>query len=425
MQQKYSHLLPLLLLAGLLATPPLQGQETNTSSQATDPAVFAQMELLADVLLQVRKNYVEEKTYEELLQGAIRGMLGELDPHSTFLDEAEYTQLKDDTSGSYGGIGIQIGMRDNILTVIAPIEDTPAFRAGLQSGDRILRIDGETTSGMTLRDAVKVLRGPEGESVRLTISAEGTAEEHDVEIVRDRIQVDSVKGARMLRPGIGYVRLTQFDAPAAENLAKALHTLQEEGLQALILDLRSNPGGLLEQAIKVADLFLEPAKTIVSTQGRGRSGREIPFESAGGPFADLPLAVLINGGSASASEIVAGAMQDHNRGILIGDTTYGKGSVQSVIRMGEDDDAAIRLTTAYYYTPGHRLIHDIGIEPDIAVPLDREAWRRVQIRRSHIENPESYAPEDVESYQDVIDPQLERAVDLLDAVLIYQTRFDT
>ncbi len=397
---------------------------TETKTVDTHEDAFSQMELLAQVLLQVRKHYVEERSYEELLQGAIRGMLGGLDPHSAFLDAEEYENLMDETSGSYGGIGIQIGIRDNALTVIAPIEDTPAFRAGIQSGDRITAINGESTSGITLREAVRLLRGPKGEAVRITIMAKDAGEEQEVKIVRARIEITSIKGARVLRHGVGYIRMTQFDTPSSTKLLQAMQELQKGGMKALVLDLRGNPGGLLDQAIKVSSLLLPEGKTIVSTRGRETTKGEIVFTASGGAFPDLPLVVLVNRGSASAAEIVAGAIQDHKRGILIGETTYGKGSVQSVIRMGEKRDSAIRLTTSYYYTPAQRLIHDKGIAPDIEVTLGREEWRRVQIRRAHLESPDTYLPEEVAEYSDVVDRQLERAIDLLEALLIYRQTSD-
>jgi len=407
-----------LVLAGLLPVQVLA--EDPVGLGVEHASAFEQMELLAEVLVQVRRHYVEERSYKELLEGAIQGMLGALDPHSAFLDAEAYEGLLEDTSGAYGGIGIQIGMRDNILTVIAPIEDTPAFRAGVQSGDRIVAIDGESTMGIGLREAVRLLRGTKGTSVRLTVMGRGASEEQEIEIVRDRIEVASVKGARLLEDGIGYVRLTQFDAPATGNLRTALEDLSAQGMQALVLDLRGNPGGLLQQAVETASLFLAPALTVVSTRGRGDADRDAVFRSQGGSFTNLPLVVLVNGGSASAAEIVAGAIQDHRRGILIGDTTYGKASVQTVLQMGSGEgNAAIRLTTAYYHTPLDRQIHEHGIDPDIRIPLEREEWRRVQVRRAHLESPGAYPEEEIADYTDVVDRPLQRARDLLVALLIF------
>ncbi len=412
----------LLLVAGGLYGAPLRAEEELPLGVVHEEA-FQKMELLAQVLLQVRKHYVDELSYEDLLQGAIRGMLGELDPHSAFLDQEEYQNLLDEASGSYGGIGIQIGIRDNTLTVIAPIEGTPAFRAGVQSGDRILSIDGESTSGIALREAVKLLRGEEGTSVRLTIMGRDATEEEDIEMIRERIAVTSVKGARILGNGIGYVRITQFDSQTAASFREALEDLERQGMEALILDLRSNPGGLLQQAIRTAGIFLEEGLTVVSTRGREGANRNLTFGAESSVFVDMPLVVMVNRGSASGSEIVAGAIQDHGRGILIGEKTYGKASVQTVLRMGQaDGDAAIRLTTAQYVTPNGRQIQDIGIHPDIEIPLEREEWRRVQMRRSHLESPENYPDDVVAEYADVEDRQLQRAQDLLEALLILQKK---
>ncbi|MFU8779530.1 MAG: S41 family peptidase [Kiritimatiellia bacterium] len=395
--------------------------ETEEALGAVHEDAFRQMELLGEVLMQVRRNYVEERSYEELLQGAIRGMLGALDPHSAFLDKEAYGHLLEETTGAYGGVGIQIGIRDNTLTVIAPIEDTPAFRAGVQSGDRIIAINGESTAGISLREAVRLLRGAKGTSVRLTVMGRGATEEQDIEIIRGRIEVASVKGPAILGRGVGYVRVTQFDAQSAEKLEEALGDLQKQGMQALILDLRGNPGGLLQQAIRMAGLFLPADARIVSTRGRMDADRDMVFNAQGGVFKDLPMVVLVNGGSASASEIVAGAIQDHRRGIVIGEKTYGKASVQTIIQLGSGEgDAAIRLTTAHYLTPLDRQIHDEGIAPDIDIPLAREEWRRVQVRRTHLESPGTYPDDVVAEYADVVDRQLQRAQDLLDALLIFR-----
>lgn len=397
------------------------------ATHATDSAAnaYQQMELLTEVLLQVRKNYVEERTYEELIHGALNGLLNSLDEHSSFLEPDAFEDLLDDTAGKYGGIGIHIGMQDGVLTVIAPIEDTPAFRAGLQSGDKIVEIDGESTSGKTLRDAVAKLRGEKGAPVKISIIGSGDAEPREVEIIRDVIEVASVKGAKILRDGIGYVRLTQFAEPTASMLRDALKKLHDQGMKALVLDLRGNPGGLLNQAVRVAELFLEQDQIVVTTKGRSDLGIRVEYKAEGDThYTHLPLVVLVNAGSASASEIVAGAIQDHHRGVLIGQKTFGKGSVQSVVRSRTDGESAIRLTTAYYYTPADRLIHKIGIEPDIQVEVGRQEWSRVQIRRAHLENPDAFTDEEKLPFTDVVDAQLQRAMDLLQALLIINRRDD-
>jgi len=409
------------------ALPGLNGRADEPAPKSDDSvqSAYQQMELLTEVLLQVRKHYVEERTYEELLHGALNGLLNSLDPHSSFMEPDEFENLLDDTSGQYGGIGIQIGMRDGMLTVIAPIEDTPAFRAGLQSGDKIVEIDGESTSGITLREAVGKLRGVSGEVVKVSIVGSGDAEPRAIEIVRDVIEVASVKGARMLDGGIAYVRLTQFAEPTAAMLQSALEKLDGEGMKALVLDLRGNPGGLLTQAVRVAELFLPRGQMVVSTRGRGEAGTPVEYRAEGDRhLTEVPLAVLINAGSASAAEIVAGAIQDHRRGVLIGQTTFGKGSVQSVVRSRTDGKSAIRLTTAYYYTPAGRRIHEIGVEPDIRVDIGREEWSRVQRRRAHLESPEAFSAEEKAAVPDAVDVQMQRAVDLLQALLILNRRDD-
>ncbi len=401
--------------------------QTDGASDAgkTDSAenAFRQMELLTEALLQIKKHYVEERTYEQLIHGALSGMLNSLDPHSSFLEPEEYEDLLDDTSGKYGGIGIHIGLRDGVPTVIAPIEDTPAFRAGLQSGDRIIEIEGASTVGIALREAVGKLRGPKGAKVVVTIMSPGEADPRQVEMVRDVIEVASIKGTRIVMDGIAYVRVTQFAQPTAGMLLAALEELSTQGMKGLVLDLRGNPGGLLMQAVQVADIFLARGQTVVLTQGRQGADHAVTYSTEGDSrYSELPLAILINSGSASASEIVAGAVQDNRRGVLVGQTTFGKGSVQSVIRSQTDGASAIRLTTAYYYTPGGRMIHNRGIDPDIQVEMSRDTWRRVQVRRAYLENPELYREEDKSEFMDAVDVQLQRAVDLLQAILILNHR---
>lgn len=426
--------LMLLLIDGALAsnavtndaTVPYPAGMTSTAQVDSVSSAYQQMELLTEVLMQVRHHYVEELTYEELLHGAIDGLLRSLDPHSSFMESEAYEDLLDDTAGQYGGIGIHIGLRNGVLTVIAPIEDTPAFRAGLQSGDMIMEIDGESTANMSLRDAVGRMRGPRGEALVLSVVGAGQTDAREVAIIRDIIEVASVKGARLIAEGIGYVRLTQFAEPTASMLQSALDTLADKGMRALVLDLRGNPGGLLSQAVAVAQVFLEEHAVVVSTRGRSDLGKRVTYRAGGAVrYMDLPMVVLVNAGSASASEIVAGAIQDHRRGVLIGETTYGKGSVQSVIRSRTDGESAIRLTTAHYYTPADRLIHKKGLEPDIKVPVSREQWMRVQRRRARVESPALFTDEEPPEVTEAVDEPLRRAVDLLTALLIVNGQDDS
>jgi carboxyl-terminal processing protease len=395
------------------------GEETGVELEGPE-AAYDNIEMLTEILLHVRDNYVEPKTITEITTGALHGMLRELDPHSDFLEPKDYSDLQEDTSGHFSGIGIHIGMREGVLTVIAPIEDTPAFKAGLLSGDRILKIGEERTVGMSLQDAVDLLRGPRGEPVTITIGRAGAEKPEDVTIVRDDIEVPSVKGVRMMNESVGYIRITQFALPTADEVAEGVRELQEEGMKALILDLRSNPGGLLKAAALVAEPFLGRGDLIVSTRGRDQK-KDLTELRAGGRarYRRFPMVVLVNRGSASASEIVAGALQDHGRAILIGEKTYGKASVQSLIRLKTNEDAAIRLTTAYYYTPHGGAIHGIGIKPDIRIEVEPQAWRRILVRRSHETHPDAYSDEEKARYADAVDIQLERALDLLSAVVIF------
>ena len=371
--------------------------------------------------MHIRKHYVDEKRYQAIAYGALHGMLHSMDPHSGFLEPKAYEGLKEDTRGSFSGIGIHIGIRHGILTVIAPIEDTPAFRAGLISGDRIIEIEGESTSGESLRDAVGKLRGEKGSPVTIKIMREGEEAPRDVAIVRDDIEVSSVKGVRLLTKRIGYIRITQFAEPTAGLLQEGIEALLDQGMEGLVLDLRSNPGGLLRSAVAISEKFIEEGEVVVTTRGRNGEMDE-KIKRAGGAlhYTDLDMAILLNRGSASASEIVAGCLQDHGRAVLVGQKSYGKGSVQSVIRLKADEKAAIRLTTAYYYTPADRLIHNKGIEPDIEVPVTPLEWGKVLVRRAHTENPDVFTDADKADYLDVVDRPLQRAVDMLQAVLIFK-----
>lgn len=396
--------------------------ETNVPAMKDDrDAAYDQIEVLTEIMLHVRKFYVEEKSYKDITAGALHGMLQSLDPHSDFLDESGFKNLQDDTLGKFSGIGIHIGVRDGLLTVIAPIEDTPAFRAGIQSRDRILAINGEKTMTMTMGDAVKRLRGDKGTKVTITVMRQGEDEPRDVDIVRDDIEVPSVKGHRILKDGIGYLRITQFSVPTAAMVQEALDKLTEQKMNALVLDLRHNPGGLLKSAIEIAEKFLQKDALIVTTRGRPGVSEEVKNRAAGDRhYLDFPIVVLVDGGSASASEIVAGALQDHKRAVLIGETTFGKGSVQSVIQLKPAGQLAIRLTTALYYTPSGRQINDKGIEPDIPVHLSPQEWQKVQMRRAQEESPNLFTDEEKKPYNDVVDPQLQRAQDLLQALKIFK-----
>jgi carboxyl-terminal processing protease len=323
------------------------------------------LETFTNILSIIQKNYVDEVQTKQLVEGAINGMLSSLDPHSAYLTPDLYKELQVDTKGSFGGLGIEITSRNGVLTVVSPIEDTPAYRAGVKAGDQIMKIEGEFTKDMTLVDAVKKMRGPKDTKVTLTLKRENVPELFDVTLTREIIKIQSVK-SKMLEKGYGYVRVTQFQERTDDDLERALKTLDKEagGLQGLVLDLRNDPGGLLTQAVKVSDLFLDSG-LIVYTDGRLENQKQKYFAHKPGTWADFPMVVLVNGGSASASEIVAGALQDHKRALVLGTTTFGKGSVQTILPL--DDNSALRLTTARYFTPSGRSIQATGIVPDIVM----------------------------------------------------------
>lgn len=350
---------------------------------------YESIEMFTDVLKIVQKNYVEEVDTKKLIYGAINGMLSSLDPHSSFLPPDMYKEMKIETKGSFGGLGIEITIKEGYLTVISPIEDTPAFRAGIKSGDQILKIEDKLTKDMSIIDAVKRMRGPKGSKVTITIMRDGFERPKDFTLVRDIIQVKSVK-YKSLDFGYGYVRLAQFQEKTDEDLVKALKALKKENggsLKGLILDMRNDPGGLLEQAVKVADHFIADG-LIVYTEGRDPDSRMRFTARKGEKELGYPMVVLINGGSASASEIVAGALQDHNRAVVLGTQSFGKGSVQTIIPLSED--SGLRLTTARYFTPKGRSIQAKGITPDIVVEnLEITAAEKkdvLSIREKDLEN---------------------------------------
>lgn len=327
---------------------------------------YQRIKTFAESLSLVKKNYVEEVDEKDLLYGAIKGMLNSLDPHSSFMPPDAFKEMKIDTKGEFGGLGIQIGIKDKILTIIAPIEDTPAYEAGVKAGDKIIKIDDESTKDISLLDAVSKLRGPKGTSVTITIFRKGLDKPKDITIVRDIIKLKSVK-SRMIDDEIGYVKLTQFQQKTARDLKKALKELSKKDIKALILDVRNNPGGLLKGAVDATSQFLPAGELVVYI--KGRSGDKTEFKTHNGnKYYDYPMVVLVNEGSASASEIIAGALQDYGKAVIMGTQTFGKGSVQTVIPLS--DGSALRLTTARYYTPKGRSIQTTGITPDINVPFE-------------------------------------------------------
>ena len=327
---------------------------------------------LIEAMREINSNYVEEINQDELLGHAIEGMIRGLDPHSDYLDPAAFESLQTHTTGKFGGIGIELGMVDGYFTVIAPMDDTPAANAGMQAGDRITHINDESVRGMKLIDLVRKMRGAPGTTVALNILRKDQSQPINFTLTRQQIEIASVRG-RMLEPGYGYLRISQFQNNTGRALEETLYELTEKGrlpLAGLVIDLRNNPGGTLQSSVEVADHFLEKG-LIVYTEGRLRSSFGKYKATEGDTLAGAPIVVLINSGSASASEIVAGALQDHGRATLIGSTSYGKGSVQSVLPLRGNQ--ALKLTTAYYFTPNGRTIHETGIEPDITLEGDDEA----------------------------------------------------
>jgi carboxyl-terminal processing protease len=334
--------------------------------------LYRQMELFSDALAIIENEYVEETKPKDLIYGSLGGMLSSLDQHSQFLDPDAYSELKVDTQGKFGGIGIEITVRDGLLTVITPIEDTPAWKAGLKPLDRIVKIDNELAREMTLNEAVKKMRGRPGDAVSLSVLREGKDKLLELRIIRDIIRIKDIKSSRMLEPGIGYIRLTEFREGTQKNLEAALYKLQKDKMSALILDLRNNPGGLLESAVGVVGKFIPKGKLVVYIKGR-KEGQDAQFFSKDShPLPDLPLAVLINEGSASGSEIVAACLQDYKRAVIVGAKSFGKGSVQSVIPLS--DGSALKLTTSKYFSPFAKEIQGKGVIPDLLVeePLSKE-----------------------------------------------------
>lgn len=336
---------------------------------------YEQLKIFAEVLSLVQANYVEETKPRDLIHSGIKGMLESLDPHSAFMPPDIFKEMQVETQGSFGGLGIEITVKDRMLTVVAPIEGTPADRAGIHPGDRIVKIDGSPTKEMTLMEAVKKLRGPKGTNVTVTILREESPGPFDLTLVREIIEVKSVK-AKDLGDGVTYIRISAFQERTGKDLLKALEQSEHSGMSAMVLDLRNNPGGLLNQAVQVTDLFLDQGQLIVYTEGRLKN-QDLRFSAEhAAQIPKVPMIILVNGGSASASEIVAGALQDWKRAVVLGTKTFGKGSVQTVVPLS--DGSGLRLTTAKYFTPKGRSIHGTGLAPDILVEVPRPTLAKAQ-----------------------------------------------
>ncbi len=400
-----------------------------SSAQAAEKdSAYPSLELFTYVMEKVRKDYVDGQNlkYQDLVYAALKGMLNTLDPHSEFMEADKFKELQNDTQGAFGGLGIVISMKDNFITVVAPMEDSPGFKAGIMSGDRIIRIDGKSTEKMSLQEAVKYLRGEPGTEVKISVLRPSSGRVKDYKLTRAIIKVDMVKdinGKKEFPLGenkIGYIRLVQFGEKTSGDLEAAIGKLKDQGMQALVLDLRWNPGGLLEQAVDVCEKFLPRGDLVVTTEGRNPSQNSVrKARGRGDELDNMPMVVLVNLGSASASEIVAGCLQDTKRAIILGEKTFGKGSVQSILPL--TDGSALRLTTAKYYTPSHKVIHEEGITPDILVPLTEEQERDVQLK--HMPGGvQSLDDKDRERVINGHDPQLERAMDLLKGITLFTQR---
>jgi len=409
------------LLWILVAGPFAFGQAPNEQTSKDEDNGYSQISIFAKAVELLRQDYVDDgKTnYHDLITAAMKGMLSSLDPHSQYMDPNDFRDMQDDTRSRFNGLGIEVSTKNGLPTIVSPMEDTPAARAGILSGDQILKVNGVSTDRMELQDVIGRLRGQPGQKVTLTLLRPSTKEIKDYTLERTEIKVQSVKGARLLDPEltgsfkIAYVRLIQFNEPTANDLSKALDELQKAGMQALILDLRNNPGGLLNSAVDVCAQFLPPNTKVVSTQGRIASQeRDYSTSSVAKERPNFPMVVLINEGSASGAEIVSGALKDLRRAVLVGETTFGKGSVQNVMQL--PDGSALRFTTAKYYTPSKQVIQGNGVAPNIRVPMSAEQERALFVSRS-AENP----PEDEKTLVKTKDPQMLRAIDALKGVMIY------
>src|SRR6266496_1157625 len=410
-----------LLLLGVLSGVRAQEAQPGKNENEEDNG-YSQISIFAKAIELIRQDYVDgnKTSYHDLVTAAMKGMISSLDPHSQFMDPNDFRDMQDDTRSRFNGLGIEVSMKNGLPTVVTAMEDTPAAKAGILSGDQILRINGMSTERMDLQDAINVLRGPAGAKVSMALLRPSTKEIKEYALQRAEIKIQSVKGERLLAAEltgpfrIGYIRLIQFNEPTAEELSKALDELQKQGMQALILDLRNNPGGLLNSAVDVCAQFLPPNTKVVSTQGRVAS-QQHDYSTSGTKKdrPNFPMTLLINEGSASGAEIVSGALKDLHRAILVGETTFGKGSVQNVMQL--PDGSAVRFTTAKYYTPGKQVIQGNGVTPNIRVAMTAEQERALFALR----NAENVKPEEEKNNNKDEGPPILRAIDALKGLMIY------
>jgi carboxyl-terminal processing protease len=377
----------------------------TTFAFASDPLLgdrYKNLELFQKVLQFVEKNYVDTVQNDSLMSGAIKGMLETLDPHSNFLSAEIYRDMKVDTSGKFGGVGLEVSIKDEVLTVLAPMEDSPAWKVGIKPGDKIVKINGESTRGFSLAEAVQRMRGKDGSTVVMTLFRKGWTGFKNFSLKRQTIKIKSVKSA-ILEPNLGYVRLSSFNENAAKDVRHAIEQLEKKGpLKGLVFDLRMNPGGLLDQAVDVTSLFIDEG-VVVSTLGRDPTQKDVRMAKKGMSRKDLPLVVMVNGSTASAAEIVAAALQDHRRAMIVGDTTFGKGSVQTIIDLGQE--LGLKLTIARYFTPKGASIQERGVTPDIVLDeydpklldkarIKKEGTRERDLKRHLVNTQESKTKDD-------------------------------
>ena len=414
-----------LLLAGLASLPAWSVDSLAQEAEDADSG-FKEIELFTEVIETIRQGYVDadKVTYEKLINSALEGMLADLDPHSQFMQPKVFDQLKRHTDSTYEGIGVTISTKSDVLTIVTAREDGPAARAGILPGDQILKINNQLTEDIGIAQAVNMLKGKPGESLTLTVRRPATQKLHEFEMKREVIKQSSVKDARILNPRLtapyrmGYARILQFSEPTAVELADALDKLEQEGMDAFVLDMRNNPGGLLNSAIDVCGEFVKAGTVVLTTEGKPGSGEIKIYRTSAEAkrrTRDYPLAILVNHSSASGAEVVSGALQDLKRCIVVGETTFGKGSVQSIIPIGEGK--AIRMTTAKYYTPSHRTIHENGVVPNIVATLTPAQEQALAEWFSK----DTLSPEEQKKLENFNDPQLVRAVDAMKGALVYST----
>jgi len=422
----------------LLAFLSLTTLAVSQIDQKVKDDLYSQIELFSYTLTTIQADYVEELAPKDLIYGSLKGMLATLDPHSQFLNPDEYKELKTETEGKFGGLGIEISIRDGLLTIITPLDGTPAWEAGIKAGDRIVKIEDELTRDITLADAVKKLRGKPKTDVTITILRESESKILEFTITREIIHIEDVKHVQILTDNIGYIRLTEFREDSARAFRNALNDLKKQGAAGLILDLRNNPGGLLNVAIKITEEFVPSGEVIVSTKGRRRSQNTVTKSTNRRHLIDWPMVVLINEGSASGSEILAGALKDNNRAIILGEKSFGKGSVQSVIPL--PDGSGLRLTTSKYFTPAGTSIHGTGIEPDIQIafaapskePEDEkgkkieEIFNDVELKDSKDKEKFQMSKKELEIREILLnDNQVQSAISVLKGIRVFKKFGDT